>query len=51
MPPSDLFYLRSKLTTQILMGLWPIIPAGTADIVPVLDMAKMLSAREARLKS
>ena len=33
------------------MGLWPIIPAETADIVPASDMTQMLAAREAKLKS
>ena len=45
------FVVEASDATQILMGLWPIIPAGTADIVPVLDTAKMLAAREAKLKS
>ena len=36
---------------QITMGLWPIIPAGTAEIVPVTDLAKMLEARAAALNS
>ena len=34
-----------------MMRLWPIIPAGTADIVPVSDMVKMLADREDKLSS
>tara|TARA_B100001123_G_C15285110_1_gene1015352 strand:- start:1805 stop:2101 length:297 start_codon:yes stop_codon:yes gene_type:complete len=34
---------------QITMGLWPIIPAGTAEIVPVTDLTKMLASRAEKL--
>ena len=43
------FVVEASEASQIMMGLWPIIPSGTADIVPVSDTATMLADREAKL--
>ena len=47
-PGHDLFFVvEANEVSQIFAGLWPIIPAGTAKIQPVADVAKMMEARAA----
>jgi len=48
-PPGhhSFFVVEADEASKIFAGLWPIIPAGTAHVRPVVDLAEMMAARTA----